>query len=63
MRVLGVDYGDRHVGLALSDMLQMTAQPLGTYHLQARDEDNGAYFRTLVRDQSIVRIVIGLPLR
>jgi putative Holliday junction resolvase len=63
MRVLGVDYGDRHVGLALSDMLQMTAQPLGTYHLQARDEDNGAYFRTLVHDQSIVRIVIGLPLR
>jgi putative Holliday junction resolvase len=63
MRVLGVDYGDRHVGLALSDALQMTAQPLGTYILQARDEDNRGYFRTLVRDQSIVRIVIGLPLR
>ncbi len=63
MRVLGVDYGDRHIGLALSDPLQMTAQPLSTYHLQARDEDNGNYFRALVRDHSIVRIVIGLPLR
>ncbi len=63
MRVLGVDYGDRHVGLALSDVLQMTAQPLGTYHLQARDEDNRRYFRDLVRDQAVGRIILGLPLR
>jgi putative holliday junction resolvase len=63
VRVLGVDYGDRHVGLALSDALQMTAQPLATYHLQARDEDNRRYFRDLVRDQAIGRIVLGLPLR
>jgi putative Holliday junction resolvase len=63
MRVLGVDYGDRHVGLALSDVLQMIAQPLGTYHLQARDEDNRRYFRDLVRDQAVGRIILGLPLR
>ncbi len=63
MRVLGVDYGDRHVGLALSDVLQMTAQPLSTYHLQARDEDNRRYFRDLVRDQAVGRIILGLPLR
>jgi len=63
VRVLGVDYGDRHVGLALSDVLQMIAQPLGTYHLQARDEDNRRYFRDLVRDQAVGRIILGLPLR
>jgi len=63
MRILGIDYGDRHVGLALSDALQLTAQPLDTYHLQARDENNRDYFRALVRHQSIGRIVIGLPLR
>jgi putative Holliday junction resolvase len=63
MRILGVDFGDRHVGLALSDVLLMSAQPLGTYVLQARDEANRDYFRALVRDRSIGRIVIGLPLR
>jgi putative Holliday junction resolvase len=63
MRVLGIDYGDRHVGLALSDALQMTAQPLETYHLQARDEDNRGYFQALVSNQSVGRIVVGLPLR
>ena len=63
MRILGIDYGDRHVGLALSDALRMTAQPLDTFHLQARDEDNREYFRALVRNQSVSRIIVGLPLR
>lgn len=63
MRTLGVDYGNRHVGLALSDRLGLTAQPLDTFHLQARDEDNRRYFRDLVRLQEIERIVLGLPLR
>lgn len=63
MRTLGVDYGDRHVGLALSDALGLTAQPLDTYILKARDEDNRTFFRDLVRDQSVHRIVVGLPLR
>jgi|GEM_PF-4064535 Predicted endonuclease involved in recombination (possible Holliday junction resolvase in Mycoplasmas and B. subtilis) len=34
MRILGVDYGDRHIGLALSDPLGMIAQPLETYTLK-----------------------------
>ena len=28
MRILGIDYGDRNIGLALSDALGITAQPL-----------------------------------
>jgi putative Holliday junction resolvase len=63
VRILGVDYGDRHVGLALSDSLHMTAQPLGTYQLQARDPDNRRYFRELVRKHDIGLVIVGLPLR
>jgi putative Holliday junction resolvase len=63
MRILGVDHGDRHVGLAVSDRLHVTAQPLGTYILSGRDEDDRAYFRELVRTQDIGKIVVGLPLR
>jgi putative Holliday junction resolvase len=63
MRILGVDFGDRHVGLAVSDPLRVAAQPLETYVLRARDEDNRAFFRDLVRARDIGEIVVGLPLR
>jgi putative pre-16S rRNA nuclease len=63
MRVLGVDYGDRHIGLALSDPLLITAQPLGSYELTGRDAEDGAYFRALVDEHAISEIVVGDPLR
>lgn len=63
MRILGIDYGDRHVGLALSDSLGMIAQPLTTYTLKERKADNAAYFRDLVKSHDIKRIVLGMPLR
>ena len=49
MRILGIDYGDRHIGLALSDPLGMIAQPLETYTLKEKAADNAAFFRELVQ--------------
>jgi len=63
MRILGIDYGDRHVGLALSDPLGMIAQPFETYVLKDRKADNAAYFRGLVQSHGIERFVVGMPLR
>ena len=63
MRILGLDYGDRSIGLAVSDSLLLTAQPLGAYRLKARDEDNQNYFRDLVKKYEIGHIVVGFPLR
>ncbi len=63
MRVLGVDYGDRHVGLALSDPLLITAQPLGSYQLTGRESDDRAYFQGLVTRHEVSEIVLGNPLR
>jgi putative Holliday junction resolvase len=63
MRTLGIDYGDRHVGLALSDPLGITAQPLGTYDLTGRPSDDAAYFRELVAKHEVSEIVLGNPLR
>jgi len=62
MRILGIDYGDRNVGLALSDGLGITAQPFGTYCL-AGEKENAAFFRELVAKQEVGEIVVGLPLR
>jgi len=63
MRVLGIDYGDRHVGLALSDVLLVTAQPFGTYRLTGREKDDRKFFQELVARQDVQEIVIGNPLR
>ena len=63
MRILGIDYGDRHIGLALSDPLLLTAQPLGTYRLTGREKDDRAYFQDLVARHDVWEIVIGDPLR
>lgn len=63
MRVLGIDYGDRHVGLAVSDPLRLTAQPLGTYELRESDRENRDFFRDLVARYDVGEIVIGDPLR
>ncbi|MGB7296167.1 MAG: Holliday junction resolvase RuvX [Candidatus Aminicenantales bacterium] len=62
MRVLAIDFGDVHIGLALSDPLLLTAQPLGQYRLRG-DAENDAFFRDLVRRHEIGEIVIGFPLR
>ena len=62
-RILGIDYGDRKIGLAISDSLQLTAQPLGTHRLAAKDADNRRFFEDLVAKYDIAEIVIGDPLR
>jgi putative Holliday junction resolvase len=63
VRVLGIDFGDRHLGLALSDVLRVTAQPFGTYSLSALESENIRFFRDLVARNDVGEIVIGDPLR
>jgi putative Holliday junction resolvase len=62
MRILGIDFGDRNLGLAVSDPLNITAQGIGRYQSRSRKADL-AYFRGLVAEYGIGRIVVGLPLR
>jgi putative Holliday junction resolvase len=62
MRILGIDYGDRSIGLSLSDKLRITAQALGRYRVKNRKED-ALYFKDLVKQYDVSKIVIGLPLQ
>ncbi len=62
MRILGIDFGDRSLGLAVSDPLHLTAQALGRYLIQNKEKDK-KYFQELVSRYEISEIVIGLPLR
>ncbi len=62
MRILGVDFGDRNIGLALSDPLLLTAQPLGQYKL-ADEAENREFFNRIVRRHEVGEIILGFPLR
>ncbi len=62
MRVLGIDFGDRSIGLAVSDRLGLTAQGIGRYKVKNRKEDK-KFFKELITKYDICKIVIGLPLR
>jgi putative Holliday junction resolvase len=61
-RVLGLDLGERRVGVALSDPLGITAQGRETMTRHGRRKDLGA-LAALVREEDVQRVVIGLPLR
>jgi len=62
VRILGVDFGDRNIGLALSDPLELTAQPLGQYILRGAEADK-VYFRDLTVRHGVGQIIVGNPLR
>jgi putative pre-16S rRNA nuclease len=59
-RLLGVDYGKVRVGLAVSDPDRKIAFPLTTYERRGPDKD-AAYFRTVVVEEAIGGLVVGLP--
>jgi putative Holliday junction resolvase len=59
-RLLGIDYGSKRIGLSISDPDRKIAFPLTTYERRSREQD-AAYFRTLVAEEAIGQIVLGLP--
>ena len=63
MRILGLDYGSKTVGVAVSDPLMLTAQAVETI---TRKEENKlrrtlARLEALVKEYEVDRIVLGLP--
>lgn len=61
MRVLGLDVGDRRIGIALSDSLGLTAQPLTVVERQRMPADVEVV-RALVERHAVEQVVVGLPL-
>lgn len=61
-RVLGVDYGERRIGLALSDPSAMIAQPLPTLTRRRGKRPPVGRIVELAREHAVEHIVVGLPL-
>src|SRR3984885_4958698 len=60
-RILGLDVGDRRIGVAVSDELGLTAQPVLTLLRKNRRQDLGSLVR-LVRKYGCAQVVVGNPL-
>ncbi|MCH4280265.1 Holliday junction resolvase RuvX [Mediterraneibacter sp. NSJ-151] len=63
MRIMGLDYGTKTVGVAISDALGLTAQGIETIE---RKEENKlrrtcARIEELIREYEVEKIVLGFP--
>lgn len=60
MRILGIDYGEKRIGLAISDPLGITAQGLPTIEY-SNIQEVLQKIMTIISEKEIGEIVIGLP--
>ena len=60
-RILGIDYGARRIGLAVSDPLHIIAQPFQTLDQQS-SRDWWAQLLAIIVEQEVEAIVVGYPL-
>lgn len=61
-RVLGIDFGTRRIGLALSDPTRTLATPLPTLTRRAGKRPPWTELRRIVEENDVGEIVIGLPI-
>ena len=59
-RIIGIDYGDARIGIAVSDLLGMTAQPVTTIH-ETHPERQMEKVLELVSQYEPATIVVGNP--
>lgn len=60
MRLMGIDYGDRRIGVAVSDELMLTAQGVTTLP-NSGDERVLNDIARLAREYGVTELVVGLP--
>ena len=61
MRILGLDPGEKNIGVAVSDELGWTAQGLGSIRRGGTIENDLDKIKAMVQKYGVERIVVGLP--
>lgn len=63
MKIMGLDYGSVTVGVAISDSMQLTAQPVEVIKRKSENKlrQTLARIQQLVEEYEVERIVLGLP--
>ncbi len=59
--MLALDFGEKRIGVAVSDPLGITAQPVRTIHRKGKKKDI-AELLEIIRQYEAVQVVVGLPL-
>jgi putative Holliday junction resolvase len=61
MRIMGIDFGTKRIGVAMSDELLLTAQGLDT--IQRKDiKGDLAIIKGIVDKDAVSEVIVGLPL-
>jgi putative Holliday junction resolvase len=61
-RILGIDLGDRRIGLAVADAAIGIARPLATVGRGASDDADAVAIGRVCGEQGVVELVVGLPI-
>ena len=61
MRILGIDYGEARVGIAITDPLNITAQGLETINRNGTDKVILRRLDEIMENYEIETIVVGMP--
>ena len=63
-RIMGIDYGMRRIGIALSDVTHLIAKGFETINWNGRDIDWALNrIGEIIKEQDVTDIVLGRPLR
>ena len=60
-RILGMDFGEKRIGLAISDPLGITTQPLEVLVRKSLQDDLGK-IHEIIQEYDVKIIAVGLPL-
>lgn len=60
-RLVCFDVGERRIGIAASDLLGITAQPVETYTRTGKLEEDYAYLAKILKEQEAIKLIVGLP--
>ncbi len=60
-KILGIDYGDARVGLAITDALKITAQPMDTLEIHGDSDLLIEKIKQIMSENKLEAVVIGYP--
>lgn len=59
-RIMGLDIGDKTIGVSVSDLMGITAQPIKTIKRVSKKKDIEE-LKNIIKEKEVTKIVSGLP--
>jgi putative holliday junction resolvase len=61
MRIMGIDFGDVRIGIAMSDPMGWTAQGIETIEWRENMKKPSERIRQIIKEYTVDKIVVGFP--